>query len=161
MFRDAPATVMSMLGTHIVRPDRIVRTGVLQPIVGYQPQNAVMMVTSEFTSGPASGMQLAGLRGLGFAPIGQGPIATWFKTLGARIKMSINAARAGQMMLTDGSGAATSAVITQVGVDPRTQIMSPQQSAMAQMANFMTYRDVPQRGNLFPQRRWNTYYYAG
>lgn len=42
-----------------------------------------------------------------------------------------------------------------------TQVMAPQQHAMAQMANFMSYRDVPARGELFPQRRWNTYYYAG
>jgi len=147
-----------MLGVHFVRPDRIVRTGVLQPIVGYQPQSAVMSVTQEFTSGPATGMQLSGL---GLAPIGQGPIATWFKTIGARIKMALNVRGANAIMLTDGNGPATSAVIAVTGVAPMTQVLAPQQHAMAQMAQFMTYRDVPQRGGLFTGRRWNTYYNAG
>lgn len=149
---------MRMLGIHYVRPDRIVRTGVLQPIVGYQPQTAVMSVTQEFTSGPASGMQLAGL---GFAPIGQGPIATWFKTLGARIKMALNVRGANAIMLTDGNGPATSAVVAVTGVAPMTQVIAPQQHAMAQMASFLSLRNVPNRGGLFTSRRWNTYYDAG
>lgn len=151
---------------HYVRPDRIVRTGVLQPIVGYQPQNDVMMVTSEFTSGPSSGMQLAGFG----APIGQGPIATWFKMLGARIKQTLNASRANQMMLTNASHASAqavahaseqSAVMAVTGMNPNVQVNAPQQHAMAQMANFLTFRDAPARGALFFQRRWNTYYDAG
>lgn len=132
------------------------RTGVLQSIVGYQPQSDVLAVTQEFTSGPATGMQLGAL-----PPIGQGPIATFFKTLGARIKMAINAGGARAITLTDGNGPATSAVIATTGVNPLTQVLAPQQHAMAQMANFLTYRDAPQRGGLFAQRRWNTYYYAG
>lgn len=153
----ASVTSMAQIGSlHYVRPDRIVRTGVLSPIVGYQPQTSVIAVTQEFASGPSTGMQLSGL---GFPPIGQGPVAVWFKTLGARIKATLNAARANQIMLTDNNS--VSAVVAQVGVDPRTQVMAPASNAMSQMAHFLSYRDAPERGGLFARRRWNTYYYAG
>jgi len=38
--------------SHYVRPDRVYRTGVLTPIVGYQPQQDVMAVAQAFTQGP-------------------------------------------------------------------------------------------------------------
>lgn len=40
--------------SHYVRPDQVYRTGVLQPIVGYQPQQDVMAVAQQFTQGPYS-----------------------------------------------------------------------------------------------------------
>lgn len=38
--------------SHYVRPDRVIRTGVLESIVGYQPQQDVMDVAQAFTQGP-------------------------------------------------------------------------------------------------------------
>jgi hypothetical protein len=38
--------------SHYVRPDRVYRTGVLTPIIGFQPQQDVMAVAAAFTQGP-------------------------------------------------------------------------------------------------------------
>lgn len=38
--------------SHFVRPDRVIRTGVIESIVGYSPQQDVMNVAQEFTQGP-------------------------------------------------------------------------------------------------------------
>ena len=46
--------------SHYMRPDRVYRTSVLSPMVGYDPGQAVEAVANEFTTGPASGMQLSG-----------------------------------------------------------------------------------------------------
>ncbi len=60
--------------SHLVRPDQVYRTSVLQPIVGYQPQQDVMAVAQEFTQGPyafqagnAGTMVASGISGLGAA----------------------------------------------------------------------------------------------
>jgi hypothetical protein len=37
---------------HAVRPDRVTRTGVIPPLVGYSPQQDVMAVAADFTRGP-------------------------------------------------------------------------------------------------------------
>jgi hypothetical protein len=62
-------------GSHFMRPDRVMRTSVLSPMVGYNPGQDVQMVANAFTTGPQSGMTLSGpgvyrpvLRGLG-APL--------------------------------------------------------------------------------------------
>lgn len=156
---------------HFVRPDQIVRTSVLQPIVGYQPQNDVMMVTQEFTSGPASGMQLSGLG----APFGQGPIAQWFKQVGNGVRAAFARGRARRMMLTNAAAPmapinqmASGSVILAAGpVIPPPAIMhaqgvAPQLHAMQDMARFLSMRGTaPMRGEMFPQRRWNTYFFSG
>jgi hypothetical protein len=48
---DAPASSRPM------RPDRVYRTGVLSPMVGYQPGMAVQAVADAFTTGPQAGLQ--------------------------------------------------------------------------------------------------------
>lgn len=60
--------------SHVVRPDQVYRTSVLQPIVGYQPQQDVMAVAQDFTQGPyafqqgaAGSMIASGVSGLGAA----------------------------------------------------------------------------------------------
>ena len=151
---------------HLVRPDRVVRTGVLSPIVGYQPQHDVMSVTSEFTSGPASGMQLAGF-GLGAMP---GPIQRFW----LRLKAAIAEKKAAKMMLTGGgsnvahSNGRGSLVVGTIPGAPgapmmmRAQGVAPQISAMHQMADFLAMRgSLPMRGEIYPQRRWFSYYYSG
>lgn len=52
--------------SHYVRPDRVIRTGVLESIVGYQPQQDVMDVAQAFTQGPMlfqQGSPTAGVAG--------------------------------------------------------------------------------------------------
>jgi hypothetical protein len=66
-------------GSHFMRPDRVYRTSVLSPMVGYQPQADVQHVAMAFTQGPARGMTL---EGLGAMP---GPIQRFFARLKARI----------------------------------------------------------------------------
>ena len=44
-------------GSHYVRPDRVYRTGVLQSMYGYSPQQDVMAVAQAFTTGPYNFMQ--------------------------------------------------------------------------------------------------------
>lgn len=48
-------------GAHFMRPDRVYRTSVLSPMVGYQPQADVQHVAMMFTQGPERGMMLDGL----------------------------------------------------------------------------------------------------
>ncbi len=43
-----------------MRPDRVYRTSVLQPMDNYNPGMDVEAVAGEFTTGPASGMMLSG-----------------------------------------------------------------------------------------------------
>lgn len=55
--------------SHFVRPDRVIRTGVIESIVGYSPQQDVMNVAQEFTQGPylfqqgSAGVTSAGMSG--------------------------------------------------------------------------------------------------
>jgi hypothetical protein len=60
--------------SHVVRPDRVYRTGVLTPIIGFQPQADVMANAAAFTLGPyafqqgdAGTMVGSGMSGLGAA----------------------------------------------------------------------------------------------
>lgn len=76
---------------HWMRPDRVYRTGVLAPMVGYQPQADVNAVAQEFSQGPARGMQLSGLG----AP---GPL----RRLGLRIKAAIAQRQARRFMQISG-----------------------------------------------------------
>lgn len=145
---------------HFVRPDRVIRTGVLTPIVGYQPQADVIAVTQEFATGPASGMQLQGLAGM-FAGLGAmpGPIARFW----LRLKAALAQKKAERMMLTDAAhgsipGAPMAPMVSNA---PMVVPPLPQIPFQYQMAQMMAYRQVPMRGEVWPQRRWNTYYYAG
>jgi hypothetical protein len=47
--------------SHYLRPDRVYRTGVLSPMTGFRPGEAVMATAADFTLGPYSGMSLSGL----------------------------------------------------------------------------------------------------
>jgi hypothetical protein len=149
---------------HFVRPDRIVRTGVLSPIVGYQPQNDVMMVTQEFVSGPSSGMQLSGY---GFGASHSGGVFGAFRRFGLRVKAMVAARKAQKMMLTNASQQASPAhVILAAGpTGPGLHIgheFQAQTRAMGEMARFLAMRGVaPMTGDTLAQRRWNTYFYSG
>lgn len=80
-----------------MRPDRVMRTSVLSPMVGYNPGRDVQAVADEFTTGPASGMTLGGfgrgvyyphLRGFGAAGGGLFPrLRNWWAGVRARAWM--------------------------------------------------------------------------
>lgn len=74
----------------IVRPEITYRTGVLQPIGGFEPHQDIMQNVADFTLGP-SGFQQGQLGRppitfLGPSPIHlMGPLATWWANLKARV----------------------------------------------------------------------------
>ena len=85
--------------SHYLRPDAVYRTSVIQPLIGFSPQQDVMAVAGEFTQGPYSFQQGGALSGLGLArssPIRlmgpysygyHGPIANWWGRVKARWAM--------------------------------------------------------------------------
>lgn len=74
---------ISLLGlgdaSGMVRPDRVYRTGVLTPIVGYQPGQSVQAVANAFTTGPQAGLQgpMSGF---------WSKVSTWWQGVKARAK---------------------------------------------------------------------------
>lgn len=77
---------------HVLRPDRVYQTGVLAPMVGFRPGEAVMSTAQAFTQGPMTGMQLGGLRGLRGL---RGPFAklsAWWQGVKARARGTLPAA---------------------------------------------------------------------
>lgn len=77
--------------SHVVRPDRVYRTGVLTSMVGYQPQADVQAVAQYMTQGPPLGTMLSGLGAIG-------PL----KRLGLRIKAALSRKQAGNFMAASG-----------------------------------------------------------
>jgi hypothetical protein len=77
-------------GAHFMRPDRVYRTGVLAPMMGYQPQYDVNAVALEFTQGAARGMMLQGLGAFSMP----GPIQRFFM----RIKAAVAQYKAEKLM---------------------------------------------------------------
>lgn len=71
--------------SHYVRPDRVYRTGVLSPIVGFQPQADVMAVAREFTQGPYAFQQ--GSAGTMVASGVAGPRVTLLGGLGGPVQL--------------------------------------------------------------------------
>lgn len=86
----ADVTIRHGDGSHFMRPDRVYRTSVLSPMMGYQPQADVQNVAMMFTQGPARGMMLDGL---GAMP---GPIQRWL----ARVQAWIAERKAKKLMQT-------------------------------------------------------------
>ncbi len=97
---------ISLLGGlgHTLRPDRVYRTGVLAPMAGFRPGEAVMATTDAFTSGPYSGMSLKGLRAAG-VPFGQ-RVKVWWAGVKSR------AAQGRGPMVQSQAPTTTSAVVT-------------------------------------------------
>lgn len=79
-------TLLGGLGNGgVLRPDRVYRTGVLSPMVGFRPGEAVMTTSQRFTQGPYSGMSLSGLRDQGGV---FGKISNWWQGVKARAQAS-------------------------------------------------------------------------
>ncbi len=82
-------------GSHFVRPDFTYITSVRQPIGGYDPRQDVMAVTGEFTLGPQSFQQGAGLSGppiTFLGPSGRPPVSffgpsSWWQRTKMRFQM--------------------------------------------------------------------------
>lgn len=140
---------------HVVRPDRVMRTSVLSPIVGYQPNADVMAVAQAFTQGPPSGTMLQGLGALNFGPI---------KRLGLRIKAWFASAKAGRFTaVTDNQmGSSTPAPPGSAPVFTA-QTVAPQAAQEMAMVNKIINRaDAGQYGAfIVAKHRYNTYYRAG
>jgi hypothetical protein len=80
--------------SHYLRPDAVYRTSVIQPLIGYSPQQDVMNVAAEFTQGPYAFQQGTGLglarRGSPIRLMGpgyHGPIADWWTRVKAKWAM--------------------------------------------------------------------------
>ena len=136
--------------SHFVRPDGVFRTSVLQPIVGYQPDADVQMVTQAFTQGPPYGTVLSG------------PFATgWMQRLGLRIKAMFAKSNASAFQNVGMQG------VPQYGAGPAPvagQQIAPQLASQMQMLMRLTPDAgsvVAQAGHTLARRRINAYYYAG
>ena len=89
-----------------MRPDRVIRTGVLSPMMGYQPASDVESVAMMFTQGPRRGMMLDGTD--------LGPLSR----LGLRIKAWFAEKRAKQFMAVNGLGMPGPAVMQAQQIAP-------------------------------------------
>ncbi len=134
--------------SHFVRPDRVYRTGVLTPIVGFQPQADVMSVAQAFTQGPPSGMQL------GYT-LSFGPLKTWWLNLKAKI--AARKAAAFQQVAGFGDSGAAQSMAQQVAPDVAGRVYG--------LMHIMNGRGAPatvqQAAQIAAQRRWGSYYWAG
>lgn len=142
---------------HVVRPDRVMRTSVLSPIVGYQPNADVMAVAQAFTQGPPSGTMLQGLGALDFGPI---------KRLGLRIKAWFAQAKAGRfaaVAATDNQMASPTPAPAGAAPVFTAQVVAPQTHQEMAMVNKIIHRaDAGQYGAyVVAGRRYNMYYRAG
>lgn len=131
---------------HAVRPDRVYRTSVLSPIVGYQPGADVQAVAQAFTQGPPRAGSLAGL--------GAGP----FARLGMRIKAALAERRARKFMMAGLGAAPMGPAITEA------RVIAPQLAHQIQMlAQVGPHAGAaPARAaQAMAFRRFNTYHRAG
>lgn len=129
-------------GAHTVRPDRVYRTSVLAPFVGYSPGRDVQAVAMAFTQqGPRATM----LSGLGEP----GPLGRFWLKLKARF----NAARANKFMFQGppGPGAQTN----------NSGQIAPQQQGQMSMVRAIRNGHAPRDAmDIYASRRQWTYYRA-
>lgn len=154
------ATILRHGGeAHVVRPDRVYRTGVLTSIVGYQPQADVQAVAASFTLGPPSGTTLSGLRG----PTTR--LGAWFANVKANFKAQFGRASVGVAVVpASGPPAPQAPGPTSMAA---AQALAPDQAGRA-MAVFNLVQGPPHGAGFVARaarvaalRRDNTYYRAG
>ena len=155
---------------HTVRPDRVYRTSVLTPIVGYQPQVDVQAVARAFTQGPPLGTQLQGLRGNGV-----GRVRCWWE--GVKSKLGFKNAHpcvalaqdaAGNTVAVDHNGNAAIVSTSPGPASFEASMVAPQmQSQMAMLSRLTAGSNAAIVGPLasgmwsLQNRRPFSYYYAG
>lgn len=89
-------SLLGGLGNHTLRPDRVYQTGVLSPMVGFRPGEAVMATADAFTRGPYTGMQLGRAAGAPLFP----KISAWWQGVKARARMQLPAVAVAHMPAT-------------------------------------------------------------
>lgn len=143
-------------GSHYVRPDRVMRTGVLTSIFGYQPDADVQAVAQQFAYGPPSGTIYAsgGTTSVSLSGLhGPGPLAR----LGLRIKAAWNERKARKFMAS-GMGAPLAPAFTEG------QMIAPQMATQMQMLARLAPTDgggPMSAAYAAATRRLNSFYRAG
>jgi hypothetical protein len=145
--------------SHVMRPDRVYRTGVLSPMVGYTPQADVQSVARMFTQGPPLGMTLQGLGG--------GP--AWWERLKARIAAWRMRMRGGELPITASAPVANGDMGAPGPMVAEAAQVAPQMQAQMVLLSHLTQTRNPAQmkaallraSNTLAQRRPFTYYYAG
>jgi hypothetical protein len=96
-------SLLNGLGDHVLRPDRVYATGVLAPMAGFRPGEAVMSTAQRFTQGPYTG-----LRGLGDGGGAFGKLKLWWQGVKARASVRAQQVQARvQAQLPSTAGSAT------------------------------------------------------
>jgi len=143
-------------GSHYMRPDRVYRTSVLQPMVGYRPDVDVQAVAQEFATGPVYGMyaDAPGMSGLGQPNI--------FQRMKLRIQGALASRRAQQFMFAGFGQSPGPAYITGQQVAPQMQAQMVMLSHLTREQNPASmYGAVAEGAAALRNRRPYTYYYAG
>lgn len=139
-------------GSHYMRPDGVMRSSILQPMMGYQPDADVQAVAMAFTQGP----QLATIMNGGLSGF-RGP------SLFQRIKARLSMRRANQFMfrgLGDPSTAVNMPQANQIAPQMQSQMIALQQ--LMQFNNTAAIRGVVAvAADTLAHRRPFEYYYAG
>jgi hypothetical protein len=139
-------------GSHFMRPDGVMRSSIVQPMYGYQPQADMQAVAMAFTQGPPNAMNLSG-PGLGGV----------FRRLAARIKARLNMRRANQFMfqgLGDCSPGPMMPQANQIAPQMQSQMIALQQ--LMQFQNTAAIRGVVAvASDELAHRRPFSFYYAG
>ncbi len=143
-------------GSHFVRPDRVVRTGVIPSIVGYSPGADVDAVAAAFTQYPMDLQTPSGMNGLGAWPPG------WY----TKLRMKFAAWRARHAMKASGMQGLRD--FTPNAFDPSKGIAYPQvgvqiaphMTHMSQMVAALTAGHLPQeaikaQGATTSEHWWN------
>ncbi len=123
-------------GAHVMRPDGVYRTSVLQPMVGYSPQVDVQAVAQAFTQGPP----LGGLRG-----------PSWLDRVKAKFAEMRGRSQARFAAMMPGS----------VNTHEASQAAPQMQSQLDMLARLTRLPSPAQGGATLVRRRFNTYYRAG
>lgn len=150
-------------GSHHLRADRVYRTGVLAPMVGFQPQTDVQAIAQAFTQGPPLGTVIAsdGLGGF------RGPVSGAFTRAGAAIKAWFARARASRAIASAVAAAANmpASATPSIPVAPESaaanQVAPQMQSQMQMLLALGPTGNVMQAADTFAMRRYLTYYKAG
>lgn len=150
--------------TVVVRPDRVYRTSVLTPIVGYQPQMSVQAVAQQFTQGPPSGTVLQGLNGqfYGFRGTGMDNFKMRFRAFMCRVFGSKCEMVAAPIMAPIAQGSPGPANMEASMVAPQMQSQMALLSHLTQSANAAQVQGPLAAGMwALSNRRPFTYYYSG
>ena len=129
--------------SHAMRPDRVARTGVLAPIVGYQPQADVQMVAAEFTGGGLSGA------GTGLFQRLAARSRAWFASRGAARAMAVSTTTSSSQQPAPQQSAPPASPAAQ-----QANQVAPQIAAQMQMLQAIP-DDGPEQAITAQAARWN------